>query len=71
MGNSQAINVTTNSENNLLDFILKIDTYAANYITNQDVRTSTRMADLNYCDDLIIMTSNRISEKLSSISTSK
>ena len=67
MGNSQAINVTTNSENNLLDFILKIDTYAANYITNQDVRTSTRMADLNYCDDLIIMTSNTISEKLSSI----
>ena len=66
MGNSQSQN-TNSSNNNLLEFILKIDTYAANYITNQDVTSSTRMADLNYCDDLIIMTSNTLAEKLSSI----
>ena len=57
MGNQQS------SKNKSLSEV--INYVAANYILTQNFQDMERLADMKYCDDLVILTSKIIEKKLS------
>ena len=65
MGNSQSNN---KSKDDIISFLLKIDSFAAKYLFDPKITHSTKMGDVDYCDNLVIMTSDIISKNLSTLS---
>jgi hypothetical protein len=65
MGNS-ASSIKENT-NDVTEFLLKIDKLAASYITSSNISTSNKISDLQFCDDLVIMTSDVLSNNLTAM----
>ena len=65
MGNSQSNN---KNKDDIISFLLKIDSFAAKYLFDPKITHSTKMGDVDYCDNLVIMTSEIISKNLSTLS---
>ena len=65
MGNSQS---NIQEKDDIISFLLKIDSFAAKYLFDPQITHSTRMGDVDYCDNLVIMTSDIISKNLSTLS---
>lgn len=65
MGNSES----TIKENttNVTDFLIKIDNLAAKFITSSTISKNEKISDLYFCDDLVIMTADTISNKLTAM----
>lgn len=63
MGNDQS---NTNSKKTQ-SLSKSIDYVAANYILTQNFQDMTNLADMKYCNDLVILTSNIISKKLNNL----
>ncbi len=65
MGNSTSkINEETT---NVTDFLLKLDSLAAKFITSSNISKNEKISDLNFCDDLVIMTGDTIAKKLNNM----
>ena len=60
MGNAQS-NVNTNKKKNLSQII---DYVATNYILTQNFQDMTKLSDMKYCNDLVILTSKIIANNL-------
>lgn len=52
---------------NVTDFLLKIDNLAAKFITSSNVSKNKKISDLYFCEDLVIMTSDVLANKLSAM----
>ena len=65
MGNSQSNN---KNKDDIISFLLKIDSFAKKYLFDPKITHSTKMGDVDYCDNLVIMTSEIISKNLSTLS---
>jgi hypothetical protein len=65
MGNSES----TIKENttDVTDFLIKIDNLAAKFITSSTISENKNIGDINFCNDLVIMTSDVISNKLTAM----
>ena len=65
MGNSES----TIKENttDVTDFLIKIDNLAAKFITSSTISENKKIGDINFCNDLVIMTSDVISNKLTAM----
>ena len=58
MGNSSSTSKMNNVQS--VKLAKEIDYIAANYITTQNFRDMERLADLDHCNNLVIMTANLI-----------
>lgn len=65
MGNSTS-SIKENTTN-VTDFLLKIDNLAAKFITSSNISKNHKISDLQFCNDLVIMTGDTIASKLNSI----
>lgn len=64
MGNSNS----SVDDSNKNDFLIKVDKFATKFLlSNKDVTKNSRMLDLNYCNNMIIMTSDSFMKKFSSL----
>jgi hypothetical protein len=64
MGNSNS----SVNDSNKNDFLIKVDKFATKFLlSNKDVTKNSRMLDLNYCDNMVIMTSDNFMKKFSSL----
>lgn len=64
MGNNSSYNKNNNSESSL---IKEIDFIIANYIATQNFQDMKNLSDIDYCNKLVIMTTDIIASKLSHI----
>merc|ERR1712070_354973 len=46
-------------KNDHIEFLLKVDSIAAKYITSSNFSKKEKMSNLNYCDNLVIITSKK------------
>lgn len=65
MGNSVS-NIKENTSD-VTDFLLKIDSLAAKFVTSSNISGSKKISDLYFCDDLVIMTSDILENKLTAM----
>lgn len=65
MGNSASTSKTKSVQSDKL--VKEIDYIAANYITTQNFRDMERLADLEHCNKLVIMTSDLIANNLNDL----
>jgi hypothetical protein len=65
MGNS--VSTVTENTTDVTEFLLKIDNLAATFITSSNISKNQKMSDLYFCDDLVIMTSDVMANKLTGI----
>lgn len=65
MGNSIS-NIKENT-NDVTEYLLKIDSLAAKFITSSNISQNKKMGDLYFCDDLVIMTGDVLANKLNSM----
>ena len=65
MGNSIS-NIKENT-NDVTEYLLKIDSLAANFVTSSNISQNKKMGDLYFCDDLVIMTGDVLANKLNSM----
>tara|TARA_B110000305_G_C19465899_1_gene658015 strand:- start:6595 stop:7863 length:1269 start_codon:yes stop_codon:yes gene_type:complete len=65
MGNSIS-NIKENTTD-VTEYLLKIDSLAAKFVTSSNISNNSKMSDLYYCNDLVIMTGDVLSNKLNSM----
>lgn len=65
MGNSTSTSKTNNVQS--VKLAKEIDYIAANYITTQNFRDMERLADLDHCNNLVIMTADLIANNLNDL----
>ena len=61
MGNTQSNPKTKKTLSQIIDYI------ATNYILTQNFQDMTKLSDMKYCNDLVILTSKIISNNLSDL----
>mgnify|MGYP001237286282 CR=1 FL=1 len=65
MGNSIS-NIKENT-NDVTEYLLKIDSLAAKFVTSSNISQNKKIGDLYFCDDLVIMTGDVLANKLNSM----
>ncbi len=65
MGNSIS-NIKENT-NDVTEYLLKIDSLAAKFITSSNISQNKKIDDLYFCNDLVIMTGDVLTNKLNSM----
>ena len=50
-----------------IEFLLKVDTVAAKYITSSNFSKKEKMSNLNYCDNLVIITSKKFEKSFTQL----
>lgn len=66
MGNTSSTSIAKNEED-VTDFLIKIDNLAAKFVTSSNISNNSKISDLNFCNDLVIMTSDVMADKLTSM----
>lgn len=66
MGNTTSSSLKENTED-VTEFLLKIDNLAAKFVTSSNISKNAKMSDLQFCNNLVIMTSDVISDKLNAM----